>query len=196
MLEAYKDTTFLPPDKLAALFAPGLFERGPAVTTEERIPPFTFIPDLAGDARLGRLWDVETATLTKAVLRLSEDKHMHTAFCGDTGFGKTVGAERLCVEVVNQWHHRAVVFDWGQGWRKLFTSPLPKERVVIYQLHARAVNPAALESVADRPPHRSGHAMAVDGRTDCERRRAGTETSELSAQHPAARVSRSRGLHQ
>ncbi len=140
-LEAYKDTTFLPPDKLAALFAPGLFERGPAVTTEERIPPFTFIPDLAGDARLGRLWDVETATLTKAVLRLSEDKHMHTAFCGDTGFGKTVGAERLCVEVVNQWHHRAVVFDWGQGWRKLFTSPIPKERVVIYQLHARAVNP-------------------------------------------------------
>lgn len=141
VLEAYKDTTFLPPEKLAALFAPGLFERGPAVTTEERIPPFTYIPDLAGDARLGRLWDVETATLTRAALRLSEDKHMHTAFCGDTGFGKTVGAERLCVEVVNRWHHRAVVFDWGQGWRKLFTSPIPKERVTIYQLHARAVNP-------------------------------------------------------
>ena len=36
------------------------------MTTEERIPPFTFLPDLKGDAVLGRLWDFETATLTRA----------------------------------------------------------------------------------------------------------------------------------
>ncbi len=141
VLEGYKDTTLLPPEKLAALFAPGLFERGPAVTTEERIPAFAFIPDLKGDAVLGRLWDFETHTLTNAELRLSEDKHMHTAFCGDTGYGKTVGAERLCVEAVNRWHHRAVVLDWGQGWRKLLNSPIPRSRVQVYQLHERAVRP-------------------------------------------------------
>jgi hypothetical protein len=141
LLEGYKDATLLPPEKLAALYAPGLFERGPAVTTEERIPPFTFIPDLKGDAVLGRLWDFETATLTKAPLRLSEDKHMHTAFVGDTGFGKTVAAERLCVEAVNCWHHRAVVLDWGQGWRKLLDGPIDRSRVDVYQLHARAVRP-------------------------------------------------------
>jgi hypothetical protein len=141
LLEGYKDSTLLPPEKLAALYAPGLFERGPAVTTEERIPPFTFIPDLKGDAVLGRLWDFETATLTKAALRLSEDKHMHTAFVGDTGYGKTVAAERLCVEAVNRWHHRAVVLDWGQGWRKLLDAPIDRDRVDVYQLHARAVRP-------------------------------------------------------
>lgn len=141
LLEGYKDSTLLPPEKLAALYAPGLFERGPAVTTEERIPPFTFLPDLKGDAVLGRLWDFETATLTRAELRLSEDKHMHTAFVGDTGFGKTVAAERLCVEAVNRWHHRAVVLDWGQGWRKLLDGPIDRNRVDVYQLHARAVRP-------------------------------------------------------
>lgn len=141
LLEGYKDSTLLPPEKLAALFAPGLFERGPAVTTEERIPAFAYVPDLRGEAILGRLWDFETHTLTNAELRLSEDKHMHTAFVGDTGFGKTVAAERLCVEVVNQWHHRAVVLDWGQGWRKLWYSPIPRGRVQVYQLHERAVRP-------------------------------------------------------
>jgi hypothetical protein len=141
LLEGYKDSTLLPPEKLAALFAPGLFERGPAVTTEERIPPFAFIPDLRGDGILGRLWDFETHTLTQAPLRLSEDKHMHTAFVGDTGFGKTVAAERLCVEAVNQWHQRAVVLDWGQGWRKLLRSPIPRGRVQVFQLHERAVRP-------------------------------------------------------
>jgi len=141
LLEGYKDSTLLPPEKLAALYAPGLFERGPAVTTEERVPPFTFLPDMRGEAVLGRLWDSETATLTRAVLRLSENKHMHTAFVGDTGFGKTVAAERLCVEAVNCWHHRAVVLDWGQGWRKLLDGPIDRTRVDVYQLHARAVRP-------------------------------------------------------
>jgi hypothetical protein len=141
LLEGYKDSTLLPPEKLAALFALGQFERGPAVTTEERIPPFAFIPDLQGDGLLGKLWDVETHLLTDAPLRLSEAKHMHTAFVGDTGFGKTVAAERLCVEVVGRWHHRAVVLDWGQGWRKLWSSSLPRERVQIYQLHENAVRP-------------------------------------------------------
>ncbi len=141
LLEGYKDSTLLPPEKLAALYAPGLFERGPAVTTEERIPPFAFMSDLEGDVGLGRLWDSETYLLTKAELRLSEAKHMHTAFCGDTGYGKTVAAERLCVEAVLRWHHRAIVLDWGQGWRKLFNSPIPRSRVQIYQLHERAVRP-------------------------------------------------------
>ncbi len=141
LLEGYKDTTFLIPLQLAAYLAPGMFERGTAVTTQERIPPFAFYPEMEGQVTLGYQWDYETRELTDALVRLSPERHMHTAFIGDTGVGKTVAAERLCVETALRWHHRNIVLDFGTGWRELLFSPLPRSRVDIRQLYPGAVRP-------------------------------------------------------
>ena len=119
----------------------GLFEEGTALTMQERTPPFAFRPDMPGDAVLGHLYSTERGEQTNAPLRLAEDRHFHTIFAADTGYGKTIAAERLAVEVVNQWHHRAVVLDFGAGWRKLLNSAVPPERLDLYQLHPGAVRP-------------------------------------------------------
>jgi hypothetical protein len=66
---------------------------------------------------------------------------MHTAFIGDTGFGKTVAAERLCLETATRWGHRNVVLDFGAGWRRLFHAPLDRRRVDVWQLYPGAVRP-------------------------------------------------------
>ncbi|MGD9099481.1 MAG: serine-rich protein, partial [Anaerolineae bacterium] len=146
LLEGYKDTTFLTMPQLAAYTAPGLFERGTAVTTQERIPPFAFLPDMKGQVVLAHLFDTETGRLTKAQVRLAQDRHMHTAFVGDTGSGKTVAAERLCFETALRWRHRNIVLDFGAGWRRLFDAPIPPEsggkaRVDVWQLYPGAVRP-------------------------------------------------------
>ncbi len=70
-LEAYKDSTMLLPLQLAAYVAPGLFEEGVAVTTQERIPAFAFVPGclqphMPGDVVLAHLWSTETGRLTPA----------------------------------------------------------------------------------------------------------------------------------
>jgi hypothetical protein len=141
LLEGYKDSTLLTPLQVAAYLAPGMFEQGTATTTQERIPPFAFYPEMEGDVVLAHQWMYETRTLTQAQVRLAQDRHFHTAFIGDTGVGKTVAAERLCVETALKWHHRNIVLDFGSGWRELLLSPLPKSRVDIWQLYPGAVRP-------------------------------------------------------
>ncbi len=142
LLEGYKDSTLLTMLMLAAYTAPGLYEQGVAVTVQERIPPFAFFPDMRGEVVLAHQWSTETGELTDAPVRLTEDRHMHTAFIGDTGFGKTVAAERLCVETALRWGHRNVVLDFGAGWRKLFHAPgVDKARVDVWGLYPGAVRP-------------------------------------------------------
>ncbi len=141
-LEAYKDSTMLLPLQLAAYVAPGLFEEGTAVTTQERIPAFAYVPDMPGDVILGHLWSTETGRLTRAQLRLSEDRMFHTAFAADTGFGKTVAAERLAVETTRLWGYRTVVLDFGAGWRRLLNAPLGEPgRVEVHQVFPGASVP-------------------------------------------------------
>ncbi len=146
-LEAYKDSTMLLPLQLAAYVAPGLFEEGVAVTTQERIPAFAFVPDMPGDVVLAHLWSTETGRLTSAQLRLSEDRMFHTAFAADTGYGKTVAAERLAVETARLWKYRTVVLDFGAGWRRLLNAPLgangqtAADRVEVYQVFPGATVP-------------------------------------------------------
>lgn len=140
-LNGYAFSTLITPTQQAAYSAPGLFEEGPALTIQERTPPFALNPTLAGDLVLGFQFSTERGELTTIPLRLTEERHFHTLFAADTGFGKTVAAERLAVEVVRVWRHRGVVLDFGAGWRKLLQSILPRERVDFYQLYPGAVRP-------------------------------------------------------
>jgi hypothetical protein len=140
-LNGYAFSSFITLTQQAAYAAPGLYEEGTALTVQERTPPFAYVPDMPGDVVLGHLLSTERGEVTRARLALTPERHFHTVFAADTGFGKTVAAERLAVELVNQWHHRVVVLDFGAGWRRLANGPLPDDRVDLYQLYPGAVRP-------------------------------------------------------
>jgi len=141
VMSGYMDSTLLTMLQAAAYVAPGVFEQGAALTTQEETPPFAFYPDMPGDLILGRQYSVETGKVTDAQLKLSADRHFHTAFVGDSGFGKSVAAERLAYEVLTKLHHRVVVLDFGQGWRRALRWPGTTGRVDIRQLHPGAQRP-------------------------------------------------------
>jgi hypothetical protein len=122
-MSGYADSTLLTMLQLAAYTAPGTFEQGAALTIQEETPPFAFYPEMSGDLILGRQWSTETGQLTDVFLRLDPDRHFHTAFVGDTGFGKSIAAERLAYETTRFWHYRTIVLDFGQGWRKALHWP-------------------------------------------------------------------------
>ena len=69
------------------------------------------------------------------------ERHFHTAFCGDTGFGKSIAAERLAYETTHLWHFRTVVLDFGQGWRRALNWGGLEGRVDIRQLYSGAPRP-------------------------------------------------------
>ena len=140
-MTAYADSTLLTMLQASAYMAPGLFEEGLARTVQEAIPPFAFNPDMRGNVTLARLYSTERGDLTTSLLRLAPEHHFHTAFAGDTGFGKSVAAERLAYETTFHWHYRTIVLDFGQGWRKALHWPGLEGRVDIRQLHPGGVRP-------------------------------------------------------
>ncbi len=122
-MSGYADSTLLTMLQVAAYTAPGMFEQGSALTTQEETPSFAFYPDIPGNITLARQWSSETGILTDTFLRLAPERHFHTAFVGDTGFGKSIAAERLAYETTRFWHYRTVVLDFGQGWHKAMNWP-------------------------------------------------------------------------
>lgn len=140
-MSAYADSTLLTMLQVASYLTPGLFEEGLARTVQEAIPPFAFDPLLPGEVCLGRMYSSERGTLTDSRLRLTADRHFHTAFAADTGFGKSVAAERLAYETTLRWHYRTIVLDFGQGWRKALYWPGLAGRVDIRQLQPGGVRP-------------------------------------------------------
>jgi len=140
-ISGYMDSTLLTMLQLAAYTAPGVFEQGTALTTQEETPQFAFIPEMPGEVVLGKQYSVETGSLTNVLLRLSRERHFHTAFIGDTGFGKTVAAETLAQGSTLAWHYRTIVLDFGQGWRKALNWHGLKERVDVRQLFPGAKRP-------------------------------------------------------
>jgi len=84
-MSGYADSTLLTMLQVAAYTAPGMFEQGSALTTQEETPAFAFYPDMPGNITLARQWSSETGLLTDTFLKLSPDRHFHTAFVGDTG---------------------------------------------------------------------------------------------------------------
>ncbi len=127
---------------LAALTAPNLFEEGVAMTVQERIPSgLAFYPLMGGDVTLGHQVSPETGDLTTAPLKLARNRHFHTAFMGDTGYGKTVAAERMAYETTIKWGMKTVVLDFGAGWRKMLNAPGLDGHVEIRQLSPGGVRP-------------------------------------------------------
>ena len=141
VISGYMDSTILTMLQLAAYTAPGMFEQGTALTVQESTPDFAFRPAMPGDVILGWQWSSETGQLTHTPLRLTPERHFHTAFCGDTGFGKSVAAERLACETTRQWRFRSVVLDFGQGWRRALNWAGLQGRVDIRQLYPGAPRP-------------------------------------------------------
>lgn len=127
-MSGYADSTLLTMLQVAAYTAPGMFEQGLALTTQEETPAFAFYPDMPGNVTLARQWSSETGLLTDTFLKLSPERHFHTAFVGDTGFGKSIAAERLAYESTRFWHYRTIVLDFGQGWRKAMNWPGVNEK--------------------------------------------------------------------
>ncbi len=141
VMSGYADSTLLTMLQLAAYTAPGMFEQGSALTVQEETPSFAFYPDMPGDVILASQWSSETGQVTNAHLKLTTDRHFHTAFVGDTGFGKSIAAERLAYETTRYWHYRTVVLDFGQGWRKALNWPGLEGHVDIRQLYPGAPRP-------------------------------------------------------
>lgn len=141
VISGYMDSTILTMLQVAAYTAPGMFEQGTALTVQESTPDFAFRPAMPGDVVLGWQWSSETGQLTHTPLRLTPERHFHTAFCGDTGFGKSVAAERLACETTRQWRFRSVVLDFGQGWRRALNWAGLQGRVDIRQLYPGAPRP-------------------------------------------------------
>ena len=133
--------TLLPSGMAAAYWAPSVFEQGGAITMQEKTPPMAFHTRMEGEAVLGHQVSPETDLQTEVALRLSRERHFHTAFCGDTGYGKTVAAERLVYETTRYWGLKTIVLDFGAGWRKFLNAPGMEGKVEIRQLSPGSVRP-------------------------------------------------------
>ena len=136
-----RNATLLPSGLMAAYWAPSVFEQSTAITMQEKTPPMAFHTQMAGEAVLGHQISPETDVLTAVPLRLSRARHFHTAFCGDTGYGKSVAAERLVYETTRAWKLKSIVLDFGAGWRKFLNAPGLEGRVEIRQLSPGGVRP-------------------------------------------------------
>lgn len=141
VISGYMDSTLLTMLQLAAYTAPGVFEQGIALTTQEETPQFAYYPQIEGEVVLGRQWSVEIGELTDAPLRLSLPRHFHTAIIGDTGYGKTVAAETLALGTTVAWKFRTIVLDFGQGWRRAANFTGLDGRVDVRQLFPGARRP-------------------------------------------------------
>ncbi len=133
--------TLLTPGMLAAYTAPNLFEEGTATTVQKEIPEMAFYPEMDGEVVVAHQISRETGDLTTVPLKLSRDRYFHTAFTGDTGYGKTVTAIRMVYESTLKWRMASVVLDFGAGWRQLLNAPGLEGRVEIRQLSPGGVRP-------------------------------------------------------
>lgn len=130
-----KYATLLTPEQAAALTAPGVFSEG-TVKLVEPIPrnKIMFYPAMKGDVVLGHQFSPETAQLTQAPVRFNPWAFMHFLFAANSGYGKSVGAERLVYELGKKLGFQVVVLDFGFGWRKLLNAPGMEGLVDVRQL--------------------------------------------------------------
>lgn len=138
-LEGHRFSTLVTLSQAAAYAAPGAFEEGEADTVSEEIPPFAF-PRFGEGILLGHLFSTERGELTDAPVRLPRSRMSNFAACADTRFGKSVVMERLVLEAVREWRFRAVVLDFGLGWRKLIRL-LDPDRAEVWGLSPQSPRP-------------------------------------------------------
>ncbi|MEA2008301.1 MAG: ATP-binding protein, partial [Chloroflexota bacterium] len=135
-------STYLTAAQLAAYTAPAIFQEGtmramPAIPRDG----MAFYPEMKGSVLLGHQFSPETADLTTTPVMLAKDRFIHIMFAGETGSGKTVGAERFAYEAARRWNTRIVVLDFGAGWRKLLNAPGIENQVDVRQLNPTGVRP-------------------------------------------------------
>lgn len=142
VLEPWRDTTLLTMLQAATYVAPGAFEHGLAVTVQEAMPPFAVHPNMPGKAVLGHQFshEINHKEPTDIPVRLDLSRVAHWAFCGDTGTGKSIAAERLVYELVLHYGYRVIVLDFGEGWRRLLTA-LPEDLVDFWSLAPGSPHP-------------------------------------------------------
>jgi hypothetical protein len=138
-LEGHRFSTLVTLSQAAAYGGPGAFEEGEADTVSEEIPPFAF-PRFGEGILLGHLFSTERGALTPAPVRLPRSRMSNFAACADTRFGKSVVMERLVLEAVREWRFRAVVLDFGLGWRKLIRL-LDPDRAEVWGLSPQSPRP-------------------------------------------------------
>ncbi|MDW8029261.1 MAG: serine-rich protein [Armatimonadota bacterium] len=138
-LEGHRFSTLVTLSQAAAYAAPGAYEEGEADTVSEEIPPFAF-PRFEEGILLGHLFSTERGELTDAPVRLARARMASFAAVADTRFGKSVALERLVLEAVREWRFRAVVLDFGLGWRKLLRL-LEPDRAELYGLSPQSPRP-------------------------------------------------------
>ena len=137
-----KYATLLTPEQMAAYTAPGAFAEG-TVKLVEKIPKnkVMFYSDMEGEVVLGHQFSPETGRLTNAPVRFDPWAFMHFLFAANSGYGKTVGAERLVYELGRKLGFQEVVLDFGFGWRKLVNAPGMEGRIDVRQLYPFAPRP-------------------------------------------------------
>ena len=135
------NATVLTSGNLAAYMSPSMFEHGRLRSTQQRPPATAFYDSMAGEVMLGHFISPEDGQLTQAEVRLDRKRHFHSIILGDTGFGKTVLAERMAYETTRHWHMQTITFDFGMGWRKLVNAPGLEGRVDVRQLSGDGTRP-------------------------------------------------------
>ncbi len=135
-------STYLTAEQLASYTAPAIFQEG----TMRAIPAIprdgmAFYPEMKGEVLLGHQFSPETADLTNTPIMLAKDRFVHIMFAGETGYGKTVAAERMVYEMVFKWGTRVIVLDFGAGWRKMLNAPGIEHMVDVRQFTPGGVRP-------------------------------------------------------
>lgn len=134
IMEAYKFSTILLPEELAAYTHLPRGEFGGVITVAERIPLFA-VPETTGNIYMGRVVSPETGEVTNIPYNFNEKSLMHTLIAGASGTGKTVSSIRYVYSILQNVDCGAVILDWKMDWRALLQY-LPPERCRFYGLDA------------------------------------------------------------
>jgi hypothetical protein len=134
-------STLLTPQQLAAYTTPSIFREGTTAVVARIPDEMDFYPDMKGELILGHQYSPQTSDLTTAMVRLDKPRLMHTVFSGNTGYGKTVAAERMALEMSSRWDMRIMVLDFGFAWRKMLNAPELAGKVDVVQLRPDGVRP-------------------------------------------------------
>lgn len=143
-LERYAYSTVLTTTELAVLCRPPRIDLPGIQVSLEPIPTFRVPTDADGSIGLGRVVNPEIGAVSPYRFGLKPETFGHTIVAGVTGFGKTVSAEQLFVNFVNQPPRKAVtvkdgriqeteeyygalVLDWKRTWRGILQH-VPRER--------------------------------------------------------------------
>ncbi len=146
LVEAQRHATLQDNLMVSTLVSPAMLLHGAGQMGLEKFPDFTTQPlmakaDSGAKALLGYQYSTETGELTRFPVFLSEQRHTHTLFQGDTGSGKSELGYRVAYECWGTFRHRVIVLEFGQGWSRFINSQIPRASFELYQLQPDSARP-------------------------------------------------------